>query len=91
MSIFDFLNNSFLNRMITPVAPIDINQTNNTINILQINPFGLEDVREIPVSEMILILNSGDNAGLHIIKAIFLLKSFFKSHFVIIEEKESIL
>ena len=48
-----------------------INQTNNTINILQINPFGLEDVREIPVSEMILILNSGDNAGLHIIKAIY--------------------
>jgi len=48
-----------------------INNTNNTINILQINPFGLEDVREIPVSEMIMILNSGDNAGLHIIKAIY--------------------
>lgn len=48
-----------------------INQTNNTINILQINPFGLEDVREIPVSEMIMILNSGDNAGIHIIKAIY--------------------
>jgi hypothetical protein len=48
-----------------------INQTNNTINILQINPFGLEDVREIPISEMIMILNSGDNAGLHIIKAIY--------------------
>ena len=48
-----------------------INQTNNTITIQQINPFGLEDVRAIPVSEMILILNSGDNAGLHIIKAIY--------------------
>ena len=48
-----------------------INQTNNNITIQQINPFGLEDVRTIPISEMILILNSGNNAGLHIIKAIY--------------------
>ena len=49
-----------------------INQTNyNTITIQHINPFGLEDVRTIPISEMILILNSGVNAGLHIIKVIY--------------------
>jgi hypothetical protein len=48
-----------------------INQTNNTITIQHINPFGLEDVRTISISEMINILNSGENAGLHIIKTIY--------------------
>ena len=40
---------------------ININNNNNTI-IQHINPFGLEDVRTIPISEMILILNSGVNS-----------------------------
>lgn len=60
------------------------NQTNNNITnnntiiqtttlqtIQHINPFGFEDVRTIPISEMKLILNSGENAGIHIIKAIY--------------------
>ena len=48
-----------------------INQTNNTITIQHINPFGLEDVRTISISEMINILNSGENAGINIIKTIY--------------------
>ena len=51
------------------------NVTNNTINnntiIQHINPFGFEDVRTIPISEMKMILNSGSEAGLHIIKTIY--------------------
>jgi len=47
-----------------------INNNNNTI-IQHINPFGFEDVRTIPISEMKAILNSGTEAGLHIIKAIY--------------------
>lgn len=51
------------------------NVTNNTINnntiIQHINPFGFEDVRTIPISEMKNILNSGPEAGFHIIKAIY--------------------
>ena len=51
------------------------NVTNNTINnntiIQHINPFGFEDVRTIPISEMKKILNSGTEAGLHIIKTIY--------------------
>ena len=51
------------------------NVTNNTINnntiIQHINPFGFEDVRTIPISEMKSILNSGPEAGFHIIKAIY--------------------
>ena len=43
---------------------------NNTI-IQHINPFGFEDVRTIPIGEMKAILNSGTEAGLHIIKAIY--------------------
>ena len=50
-----------------------INNTNNSNNtiIQHINPFGFEDVRTIPISEMKTILNSGTEAGLHIIKAIY--------------------
>jgi len=44
---------------------------NNNINIQHINPFGFEDVRAIPMSEMKLILNSGENAGIYIIKSIY--------------------
>jgi len=49
------------------------NTTNiiNNINIQNINPFGLEDVRAIPINEMKKILISGDNAGLHIIKSLY--------------------
>jgi len=51
------------------------NVTNNTINnntiIQHINPFGFEDVRTIPISEMKMILNSGTEAGIHIIKTIY--------------------
>jgi len=47
------------------------NTINNTINIQHINPFGFEDVRTIPIPEMKLILNSGENSGIQIIKAIY--------------------
>lgn len=60
-----------------------INNTDNSNNtiIQHINPFGLEDVRTIPISEMKSILNSGPEAGLHIIKAIYTKienKNFYK-------------
>ena len=49
--------------------------TNNTINnntiIQHINPFGFEDIRTIPIDEMKRILNSGEEAGIQIIKAIY--------------------
>ena len=44
---------------------------NNNINIQYINPFGFEDVRTIPITEMKKILKSGTEAGIHIIKAIY--------------------
>jgi hypothetical protein len=47
------------------------NITNNNTIIQHINPFGFEDVRTIPISEMKMILNSGNEAGIHIIKAIY--------------------
>ena len=47
------------------------NIINNTTIIQHINPFGFEDVRTIPIPEMKNILNSGDNAGFQIIKAIY--------------------
>jgi hypothetical protein len=59
------------------------NNTNiiNNINIQYINPFGLEDVRTLPIDKMKQILLSGREAGLHIIKAIYDKienKNFFK-------------
>lgn len=49
--------------------------TNNTINnntiIQHINPFGFEDIRAISIKEMKKILNSGTDAGIHIVKAIY--------------------
>jgi len=49
--------------------------TNNTINnntiIQHINPFGFEDIRTISINEMKKILNSGTDAGIHIVKAIY--------------------
>jgi len=50
---------------------VNNNIINNTINIQHINPFGFEDVRTIPIPEMKSILNSGENAGFQIIKAIY--------------------
>jgi hypothetical protein len=62
---------------------INSNNTNiiNNINIQYINPFGLEDVRTLPIDKMKQILLSGRDAGLHIIKAIYDKienKNFFK-------------
>ena len=47
------------------------NITNNNTIIQHINPFGFEDVRTIPISEMKAILTSGTEAGLEIIKTIY--------------------
>ena len=58
------------NRIINQTNIINNNNINNTI-IQHINPFGFEDVRTIPIPEMKLILCSGNNAGLQIIKAIY--------------------
>ena len=59
-------NNNTDNRIINQT-----NITNNTTIIQHINPFGFEDVRTISIPEMKTILNSGENAGLQIIKAIY--------------------
>jgi hypothetical protein len=56
-------NNNIINNTII--------QTVQVQTIQHINPFGFEDVRTIPISEMKLILNSGENAGIHILKAIY--------------------
>ena len=50
---------------------INNNTINNTTIIQQIIPFGFEDVRTIPITDMKKILTSGQNAGLQIIKAIY--------------------
>jgi hypothetical protein len=47
------------------------NITNNNITIQHIYPFGFEDVRTIPISEMKKILTSGIDAGIEIIKTIY--------------------
>ena len=62
-------NNTIINNNITNNT-IN-NNINNNIIIQHINPFGFEDVRTIPISEMKMILNSGSEAGLHIIKTIY--------------------
>jgi hypothetical protein len=76
------INNSNTNSHNTTNNTI-INNTDNSNNtiIQHINPFGFEDVRTIPISEMKTILNSGTEAGLHIIKAIYTKienKNFYK-------------
>ena len=50
---------------------ININNNSNNTIIQLINPFGFEDVRTIPISEMKLILTSGTEAGINIIKTIY--------------------
>ena len=67
-------NNQIINNTTNNNDNRIINQTNiknNTTIIQHINPFGFEDVRTIPIPEMKLILSSGNNAGLQIIKAIY--------------------
>ena len=56
-------NNNIQNNLIQ-------NNTNN-ITIQHISPFGFEDVRKIPLPEMIKILKSGLNSGILIIKVIY--------------------
>jgi len=63
--------NSNNNNIINNDNRIINNTINNTTIIQHINPFGFEDVRTIPIPEMKTILNSGDNAGFQIIKAIY--------------------
>ena len=76
------INNTITNNNIIN-SNINSNNTNivNNINIQYINPFGLEDVRTLPIDKMKQILLSGREAGLHIIKAIYDKienKNFFK-------------
>ena len=47
------------------------NITNNNTIIQHINPFGFEDVRTIPITEMKQILMSGPESGIEIIKTIY--------------------
>jgi len=69
------LNNNTINNTINNINNIINNNSNNTIinnTIIQlINPFGFEDVRTIPISEMKTILTSGTEAGIEIIKTIY--------------------
>jgi hypothetical protein len=68
-------NNNNDNRIINNNINNDNRIINNTINnttiIQQINPFGFEDVRAIPIPEMKTILSSGNDAGFQIIKTIY--------------------
>ena len=50
---------------------INNNITNNNTIIQHINPFGFEDVRTIPITEMKQILMSGPESGIEIIKTIY--------------------
>jgi len=70
------VNNTNINNTNTNSNNTNTNTNNTIINnnntiIQHINPFGFEDVRTIPIGEMKAILNSGTEAGLHIIKAIY--------------------
>ena len=65
------LSNQINNINNTTNNNITNNTINNIINIQHINPFGFEDVRTIPIPEMKMILSSGENAGIQIIKAIY--------------------
>ena len=64
------IDNSVLNQ-VHITNNINNNTINNTINIQHINPFGLEDVRAIPIEEMKTILITGQEAGFKIIKIIY--------------------
>ena len=63
-------NNNNSNNTIINNNNNNIINNNNTI-IQLINPFGFEDVRTIPISEMKTILTSGSEAGIEIIKTIY--------------------
>ena len=67
-------SNNTINNITNNNNTIINNNSNNTINntiIQHINPFGFEDVRTIPITEMKTILTSGTEAGLQIIKTIY--------------------
>ena len=67
-------SNNTINNITNNNNTIINNNSNNTINntiIQHINPFGFEDVRSIPITEMKTILTSGAEAGLQIIKTIY--------------------
>ena len=69
----NLINNTLSNSNNT-INNITNNITNNIINntiIQHINPFGFEDVRSIPITEMKTILTSGTEAGIKIIKTIY--------------------
>ena len=66
------LNNLTNNNTINNINNISNNTIINNNTIIQlINPFGFEDVRTIPISEMKTILTSGTEAGIKIIKTIY--------------------
>ena len=57
--------------------------TNNNIFIQEIIPYGIGDIRSIPLDEMKMILNFGKDAGIHIIKTIYNTidnRNFYKSN-----------
>jgi hypothetical protein len=63
-------SNNTINNTINNITNNNIINNNNTI-IQHINPFGFEDVRTIPITEMKTILTSGQEAGIEIIKTIY--------------------
>ena len=65
------INNIINNNNNSNNTIINNNITNNNTIIQHINPFGFEDVRTIPISEMKTILTSGTESGLEIIKTIY--------------------
>ena len=72
----NLINSNNSNNTINNIINNNNNNSNNTIinnnTIIQlINPFGFEDVRTIPISEMKQILTSGSEAGIEIIKTIY--------------------
>ena len=70
-SLIEKQNRQIINNNQVTNNTINNNTINNTKIIQHINPFGFEDVRTIPIPEMKLILNSGNNAGFQIIKTIY--------------------
>ena len=70
------LTNNTINNNINNIINNNNNSNNTIINnnntiIQHINPFGFEDVRTIPITEMKQILMSGPESGIEIIKTIY--------------------
>jgi len=69
-------SNNTINNNINNIINNNNNSNNTIINnnntiIQHINPFGFEDVRTIPITEMKQILASGPESGIEIIKTIY--------------------